>query len=259
MPLLETRKLTLHAGNKLLCAQLDWQCQRGEIWAVLGCNGAGKTRLLHALAGLPHDKQIRCNGDVLLNDNKLLELPRKQIAQQLGLLLQEYHEPFPGTVIDYVLMGRHPHLHAWQWETAQDYERVSSALQLVGLSDFQQRDIQTLSGGEFQRMRIAMLLVQDPQILLLDEPINHLDLQYQHTILSTLTRNIAEANKAIVMTLHDVNLASRYCTHAMLLSASGQITSGPCHRILTEQNLSTLYNHPIKRMTQNDRAVFYPE
>lgn len=239
-----------------MCAQLDWQCQPGEIWAVLGRNGAGKTRLLHALAGLPHDKHIRCNGDVLLNGNKLLELPRKQIAQQLGLLLQEYHEPFPGTVIDYVLMGRHPHLHAWQWETEQDYALVSSALQLVGLSDFQQRDIQTLSGGEFQRMRIAMLLVQDPQILLLDEPINHLDLQYQHAILSTLTKNITESNKAIVMTLHDVNLATRYCTHAMLLHENGRVDFGPIKEIANEKTLSALYQYPIKLIADDGQQLF---
>lgn len=259
MPLLETRQLTLHAGTKRLCQQLDWYCNRGEIWAVLGRNGAGKTRLLHTLAGLPHARQIRCDGTILLHNKQLTDLPRKQIARQLGLLLQDYHDPFPGSVIEYVLMGRHPHLHAWQWESDDDYARASTALHLVGLENFAQRDIQTLSGGEFQRMRIAMLLVQDPQVLLLDEPINHLDLQYQHAILSALTTKITDSERVIIMTLHDVNLAQRYCSHALLLTDDGCVQHGPCSEILTEKSLSELYHYTIKRISQDGRDYFFPE
>jgi len=256
MPILETRKLTLQAGNKVLCKQLDWQCHAGEIWAVLGRNGAGKTRLLHALAGLPHDKQIHCHGDVLLNNKPLPGIQRKHIAQQLGLLLQDYHEPFPGTVMEYAMMGRHPYLHAWQWESAQDYAHVSTALNSVGLDGFHQRNIQTLSGGEFQRMRIAMLLVQDPQILLLDEPVNHLDLQFQHALLSMLTRNIHGSNKAVVMTLHDINLAMRYATHALLIYEDGEIACGGLDDVINEKNLTTLYRCPFRRLTDQQQQIY---
>ena len=256
MSFLQTQQLTLYAGNKLLCAQVDWQCQAGEIWAILGRNGAGKTTLLHTLAGIRSCDEPRCRGHILLQDRELNSWSRKQIAQQLGLLLQDYHDPFPGTVMDYVLMGRHPYLHALQWESEQDYARVSSALQLVGLSDFQQRDIQSLSGGEFQRMRIAMLLVQDPQILLLDEPVNHLDLQFQHAILDALVKTANASAKAMLMTIHDVNLAMRYCTHAMLLHDNGQVESGEINQVINEQALSALYQYPVKLIESLGQSIY---
>lgn len=256
MSLLQTQALTLYAGKKRLCAQLDWSCHAGEIWAILGRNGAGKTTLLHSLAGINSRNDIRRSGCILLQSRELNSWPRKQIAQQLGILLQEYHDPFPGTVMEYVLMGRHPYLHALQWESEQDYERVSNALQRVGLAEFHERGIQTLSGGEFQRMRIAMLLVQDPQILLLDEPVNHLDLQFQHAILSTLINIVKTSSKTVVMTIHDVNLAMRYCTHAILLYDDGRVESGEINQVVNETTLSALYHYPVRLVESTDRKLF---
>lgn len=256
MSLLQTQQLTLYAGNKLLCEQLNWQCAAGEIWAVLGRNGAGKTTLLHSLAGIRTCTAPQCHGEILLQGQSLTSWSRKQIAQRLGLLLQDYHDPFPGIVLDYVLMGRHPYLHALQWETEQDYARVSDALKRVGLEDFAQRDIQTLSGGEFQRMRIAMLLVQDPQILLLDEPVNHLDLQFQHAVLEAMVNTVKASDKTMVMTIHDVNLALRYCTHALLIHDNGRVESGEIEGVISEQSLSALYQYPVKAVTTAGRSLF---
>jgi iron complex transport system ATP-binding protein len=258
MSLLQTQQLTLYAGNKLLCEQLNWQCAPGEIWAVLGRNGAGKTTLLHSLAGIRACTAPTCRGQILLQGQALTSWSRKQIAQRLGLLLQDYHDPFPGTVLDYVLMGRHPYLHALQWETEQDYARVGAALQTVGLADFTQRDIQSLSGGEFQRMRIAMLLVQDPQIMLLDEPVNHLDLQFQHTILDALVKIVNASAKTMVMTIHDVNLALRYCSHALLIHDHGRIESGEIEHVINEQSLSALYQHPVQSIEGSEQKFFIP-
>jgi iron complex transport system ATP-binding protein len=256
MALLQTQQLTLYAGNKLLCEQLNWQCAPGEIWAVLGRNGAGKTTLLHSLAGIRACTAPQCRGTILLQGKSLTSWSRKQIAQQLGLLLQDYHDPFPGTVSDYALMGRHPYLHALQWESEQDYARVSDALKRVGLEDFTQRDIQSLSGGEFQRMRIAMLLVQDPQILLLDEPVNHLDLQFQHAVLEALVATVKASDKTMVMTIHDVNLALRYCTHALLIHDNGRVESGEIGHVITEQSLTQLYQYPVKAISTAGRSLF---
>jgi iron complex transport system ATP-binding protein len=256
MSLLQTQQLTLYAGDKLLCAQLDWQCVAGEIWAVLGRNGAGKTTLLHSLAGIRACTTPQCRGEILLQDRALTSWSRKQIAQRLGLLLQDYHDPFPGTVMDYVLMGRHPYLHALQWETELDFARVSDTLKKVGLEDFAQRNILSLSGGEFQRMRIAMLLVQDPKIMLLDEPVNHLDLQFQHAVLGALVDTVKTSDKTMVMTIHDVNLAMRYCTHALLIHDNGRVESGEIARVITEQSLSELYQYPVTVIKYSGQSIF---
>lgn len=251
-PLLETRHLDITMGDTRVCRELDWACHRHEIWAVLGRNGAGKTSLLHCLAGLVPGQ----HGQIRLLGQDLTHWRRPAIARTLGLLLQDYHEPFPATVLDYVLMGRHPHLKALQWESQEDYDRVQHALKAVGLGEFAARDVQTLSGGEFQRMRIAMLLAQDPQILLLDEPVNHLDLQFQHGILSALINTIPGSGKAVVMTLHDVNLAVRYCTHVLLMHEQGRVEAGAIHDILTAEALSALYQYPVKQLSESGTAYF---
>ncbi len=250
--LLQAQSLHLRAGDKILCNDLDWQAHRGDVWAILGRNGAGKTTLLHTLAGLIVPPQ----GSVQLMGKSISDWPRRAVAKKLGLLLQDYHEPFPGSVFDYVLMGRHPHLHALQWETDEDFSRVNQALEKVGLTDFAARNIQTLSGGEFQRMRIAMLLVQDPQILLLDEPVNHLDMQFQHAILDSLVDATFMHDRAVMMSLHDVNLAARYCTHALLIHDQGRIETGPVEQVLNEQTLSELYQYPVKKYGEHGHTHF---
>ena len=105
-------------------------------------------------------------------------------------------------------------------------------------------------------MRIAMLLVQDPQILLLDEPVNHLDLQFQHAILAALIKTVSASDKTMVMTIHDVNLALRYCTHALLIHEQGQTVSGEIEQVVNEESLSELYQYPVKVIATEGQSLF---
>ena len=240
--LINTSNLSLSAGNKTLCAGLNWQVKAGQVWGLLGLNGAGKTTLLHTLAGI-HTPQ---EGEVMLWEQCVSQWPAKVLAKKRGLLLQHHHDPFPGKVIDYVLMGRHPYLHALQWESDEDFLLAEQTLKTVGLEGMALRDIDSLSGGEYQRMAIAMILLQAPELYLLDEPVNHLDLPFQHLILKLFSDVMRAHSGGIVMSLHDINLAARYCSHVMLIFEQGQIQFGPVNEILTEPNLSQLYHHPIK-------------
>lgn len=253
--MLATQSLAIRIGGNSVCTGLDLQINSGESWCILGRNGAGKTTLLHSLAGLRpvHDGHIEING------TNLDKLPRRHIAQQIGLLLQDHDDAFPATVLETALTGRHPWLQAWQWESARDIEKAQATLSAVGLVGFEQRSTTTLSGGERRRLGIATLLTQNPQLLLLDEPTNHLDMRYQIRILNLLKKILQESNKALIMVLHDLNLAIRFCTHFLLLFEEGESLQGSAEDILTQGNLEALYGHPLETLQGPHGRIWLPK
>ncbi len=188
MSVLALDKVSLRIGTVDVCHALDVTFNPGECWAILGRNGTGKTTLLHTLAGL----RATDNGSILLDGAAIEQLPRRRIAQHVGLLPQDSHDPFPATVLETALLGRHPHLSPWAWESAEDRALARAALAQVGLVDWDARTLATLSGGERRRVALATLLTQDPDILLLDEPTNHLDLHHQVALLDLLARQARE-------------------------------------------------------------------
>ncbi len=250
MSLISCNDLTVKIADTQVCEDLTLSIHAGESWAILGINGCGKTTLLHTLAGL----LLPQSGEINLNAVNLNTLSRRKVAQQLGLLLQHQEDHFPGTVLEAVLIGRHPHLKSWQWETENDEQLVVDTLKLVGLEHFSQRSILTLSGGERQRVALSTLLVQQTKIRLLDEPVNHLDIHHQHDVMKTLTTN--NNNIANVFVLHDVNLAARYCDHALLIYGDGKVLQGTTADVLSEKNLTELYQYPLQEITHNNQRWF---
>ncbi|HEY0634830.1 MAG TPA: ABC transporter ATP-binding protein, partial [Gammaproteobacteria bacterium] len=228
MTLLETRTLDIAIGERILCKGLDWSINTHERWAILGTNGAGKTTLLHTLAGLRKPRR----GEVVLNGTTLTQLTRRAIAQQIGVLPQDSSDPFPATVWETVLMGRHPHLNPWSGESEADIQQARDAMTRCGLTGWEQRAIATLSGGERRRVALATLLAQNPALLLLDEPANHLDLRHQADLFA-LMNELCGNGHAAVMVLHDPNHALRHCTHALLLHGDGRWETGSCEQLLT--------------------------
>jgi iron complex transport system ATP-binding protein len=228
--------------------------ETGQCWCILGRNGSGKTTLLHTLAGLRQPTA----GRVELDGMPLKAQRRRRVAQQLGVLFQTQDDAFPATVLETVLQGRHPHLHTWQWESAADHALARTALSNVGLSGFEDRDIHTLSGGERQRVAIATLLTQQPRLLLLDEPTNHLDLRHQLSVLETLVALSREQNHAIVMVLHDINLAARFADHLLVLLGDGEIRLGEKQEIMQTTLLEALYDHPLVRVATPSGPAWLP-
>lgn len=254
MSLLEAKSLTISIAGIPVCNELNVKIQRGECWGILGSNGAGKTTLLHTFAGLrPTDE-----GQIYFSDKLLSEWPRKLLSQKLGLLLQDSNDIFPSTVLDTVMIGRHPHLKFWEVESQGDFELARKALADVSLEDAQDRQVNTLSGGERRRLAIATLLVQNPELFLLDEPTNHLDMRYQITLLEMLVRRADVRDGALCMVLHDANLATRYCSHIMLMISPDDIVSGGVDEVLTDENLARLYQFPIKAIETNEGRIFLP-
>ncbi|HVP33440.1 MAG TPA: ABC transporter ATP-binding protein [Steroidobacteraceae bacterium] len=248
---LSARRLSVHAGARALVRELSIDFVPGELLAILGRNGSGKTLTLHTLAGLRRPAA----GEVALAGVPLGDLKRRAVALRLGLLPQDLEDAFVTTAIETVLIGRHPHLALWQWETAEDERLARAALAAVDMEDCAARRTDTLSGGEQRRVAVAALLAQQPGIFLLDEPTNHLDPHHQLVVLG-LFRELAHSGRTVITTLHDPTLAARFADRVLLLHGDGRWTLGPVREALTAATLSELYLAPMVELVQDGRRVF---
>lgn len=268
--LIFTHDVSVHIGGHNVCCALKWQVNPGERWAILGKNGVGKSTLLKTLAGLrlPESGELTlCGAHVTISPirpaKSICGMPAFQrdaqriLAKQRGYLTQHHSDPFPSTVMETALIGRHPHLGRWDWESTEDHEITRTALAEVDLAGFAEREVQTLSGGERQRLAIAQLLTQRPQLFLLDEPLTHLDLSHQVAIMELFKRK-TQNNAAMIAVLHDPGFAMRYCEHALLLFGQGEWLAGPAHEIITAENLSRLYGYPLREIGNDNDRWFIP-
>ncbi|HEY9199321.1 MAG TPA: ABC transporter ATP-binding protein [Gammaproteobacteria bacterium] len=250
MTVLSIHDLTVHIGGVEVCRGLTLDFAPGQCWAILGRNGSGKTTLLHTLAGI-HAQQI---GEVRLDGAPMQAQSRRRIAQRLGLLPQDSRDPFPATVLETALLGRHPHSSPWAWETVEDVRLAQQSLHQVGLDGWDERDVATLSGGERRRLALATLFTQAPDILLLDEPTNHLDLHHQIALLNLLAQQAREQHKTVIMVLHDLNLAARFADHCLLLYGDGNVCAGTCDEVLETSVLERLYNQTLRKISDKPPA-----
>lgn len=226
----------------------------GECWALLGPNGIGKTTLLNCLAGL----RAPDSGEIRLAGRDISALPSKLLARHVGMLQQHTVYVFDSSVLQTALTGRHPHLGYWEREGSKDLEIAQQALAAVDLAGFDQRTVTELSGGEARRLAFATLLVQQPDVLLLDEPTNHLDLKHQLEIMRILRTQVDQQSRSALIALHDVNLAARYCTHALMLFGDGEWCAGKAEDMLSETSLEQLYGCRVERVESRHGARFYP-
>ncbi len=251
---LQIHGLHLRRGSRQLCRDLELELCAGDMLAILGENGAGKSSLLLTLAGLLPATQ----GTISLGGQILGTLSRRRIARQLGMLLQDHVDMFPMTVWDAALLGRYAHLAVWQAPGPADRQVTRAALEQLDLLALAHRDVTTLSGGERRRLGLATLLVQDPRIYLLDEPTNHLDLRHQMQCLRLLSTLARERQRAVVFATHDLNLAVQFSNKVLMLYSDGQHRLGDSTALLTEHHLSSLFRHPIHGVPTAQGLVFYP-
>lgn len=253
-PVLQTRALALTMGGRELFRDLNLTVEPGQCLGVLGQNGTGKTSLLHTLINLrPSD-----SGEILILGRELNAWSRRELATRLGILFQSGNDDMPATVMETALLGRHPHLARWRWEDANDIAEVHAALTAMQLDALLERDISTLSGGERQRVAIATLLAQRPQLYLLDEPGNHLDIAFQIRSLEVIRQRVVTEGLGLCMATHDINLAARFCDQILLLSGDGEFLLGATQEILTPENLSRAYGCGIKQVAYEGGSVFFP-
>jgi iron complex transport system ATP-binding protein len=252
---LTTHGLVVAIGGRTIVSGLDMTLAPGERLTILGRNGAGKTTLLHTLAGL----RAPVAGNIALCGVSLAHTSARDVARRRGILLQQQMDAFPATVLETALVGRHPWLDRWAWESHADAALARTALAAVGLTGLEPRDVQTLSGGERQRLAIATLLTQAPPVALLDEPLSHLDLNHQMAVLDLFAARAREESTAVVMVLHDINLACRHADRALLLFDDGSHQLGSVAETFNAATLSRLYGHPLRCVVVDGQHYFIPE
>lgn len=251
---LSTHQLDVRIGAVTVCHALALTVETGSRWAILGVNGVGKSTLLATLAGLRRPDR----GGIRIDGAPLDTLSPRARARRLGLMTQEdsFHISDPETTaLDVALLGRLPHLDWWRGESAHDIDLAHTALEAVGLRNIAARRTSMLSGGERRRLALAALLAQEVPLCLLDEPTSHLDLHQQIAFMDLL---IGWDGRTLVMTLHDVNLAVRYCTHALLLFGDGKWCAGPVQEMLSADVLTRLYRHPVAAVDTGSGIAYLP-
>jgi ABC-type cobalamin/Fe3+-siderophores transport system ATPase subunit len=211
---------------------------RGTVVGLLGPNGSGKTTLLRIIAGVLKPQ----SGRVLINGQPIEQLTRRDLARRVAVVPQETHSTFDFSVMEMVLMGRYPHLGAFELEGASDQAIARDALAATGTAALALRPFGTLSGGEKQRVVIASALAQASDMLLLDEPTAALDLGYQFDITALLRQLNTERDTTMIVSTHDLNLAAALCDRVVLLQQGRVIARGTMEETLTAANIRRLYD-----------------
>jgi iron complex transport system ATP-binding protein len=210
----------------------------GSLTGLLGPNGCGKTTLLKLLSGVLRPDA----GVVAFEGRSLRQIGRRDLARHVAVVPQETHPAFDYTALEMVLMGRHPHLGAFQLEGPDDLAVAREVMTATGTADLAHRPYMTLSGGEKQRVIIASALAQSPEVLLLDEPTASLDVGYQLEVAALLSRLNRERGMTMVLATHDLNLAAALCDTLILVRSGRVLAQGPTRDVLTAPMIGQLYD-----------------
>ncbi|MGQ0732821.1 MAG: ABC transporter ATP-binding protein [Acidobacteriota bacterium] len=243
-------------GSDLVLDQVSATIPGGAIVGLLGPNGSGKTTLLRLMSGTRRPTR----GRVLLDGAPLDGLSRRALARRIAVVPQETHSAFEYSVLEMVLMGRHPHLGLFELEGPDDFAVARQAMVATGTEHLEHRQFNTLSGGEKQRVVIAAALAQASEILLLDEPTASLDLGYQLEVASLVATLNRDRRVTIVVSTHDLNFAASVCQELILLREGRVIAAGATADVLTPEHVAALYDvsADIETHAATQRLVVVP-
>jgi iron complex transport system ATP-binding protein len=226
----------------------------GEFHAVLGPNGSGKTTLVRmALGGLSP-----AAGAAEIDGRAARLWPRAELARVVGVVPQREDNLFPQRVRETVLLGRYPHLSLWGRERAEDHNAVDRALAACDVQHLADRWLWTLSGGEYQRVRIARALAQEPRLLVLDEPGMSLDLKHEMGLFELVLGLVHTQGLGVLMITHDLNLASRFADSLLLLESGRAVAAGAPVDVLTQHTVETVFSWPVAMQTVDGRPQMIP-
>lgn len=236
-PTLSAENLTLGYGSKIICEALDVTIPSGKLTVIVGPNGCGKSTLLKCLCRLLKPKQ----GHVILNGEQIQRIPSKEIAKLLGFLPQSSPTPERVTVAELVARGRYAHQGLFSQWSIEDEHAVKQAMHVTRIEAFADHTVDALSGGQLQRVWIAMLLAQQTPILMLDEPTTYLDISHQLELLELFKKLKQQLGNTVVAVLHDLNQACRYADNLIVLSGGKIVAQGPPNELMTESLVKQVF------------------
>lgn len=250
--MLKVDQVSVHHAGQLILDRISFEVYPGDWYMVLGSNGVGKTTLVKAISG-----GLSYEGHIYYEERDLNQLSAKEKAQHIGVLTQHHPVAYPFTVQEVVELGRYAYRQRFfNTMTSEDRAKVEAALEITGMQDFRHKPILSLSGGELQRAFLAQVLCQDPHILILDEPANHLDLAYQEQIFATIQTWLQSDHRCVLSIVHDLSVARFYGNRGLLLGRQAMIAQGPMSEILSQDNLLKAYQIDVIQLMQNRYAMW---
>ncbi|MBM4763595.1 heme ABC transporter ATP-binding protein [Bacillus sp. B15-48] len=245
---IQVQDVSTSINEKRIISNIHLEARSGEFVGVIGPNGSGKSTLLKNIYRL---NKPDC-GKITLGDEDIYKLSAKKTAQKMAVVSQESQNSFDFSVKEIVLMGRAPHKRMIEIDTEEDLRITEESLNKVGLSNYSDRSITTLSGGEKQRVMVARALAQQAKVLVLDEPTNHLDIHHQLQLMDL----VKTLDITVIAALHDLNIAATYCDRIYVLNRGEIVISGTPEEVLTEATLKEVFRvntnivqHPITGKT----------
>ncbi len=233
--------ITVRYGSSTVVDDLSFRLEEGEWLMLAGPNGAGKSTLIETIAqGTPYTGSIRWDNE------DIRSMKAARLAQWIGVLSQKNNVGYDYTVEEVVGLGRYAYKAGlFSGKDDDGKAQVEKALEMTGLTELRHASMLTLSGGETQRVFLAQVFAQNPQVLILDEPANHLDLKYQQHIFSLISEWLKEPGRAVMSVVHDLSLARRYGTHAVLLDHGKTVSHGLITDVMTPENLKQVYGMDV--------------
>lgn len=237
---IKIKNLNYNINNNKILSNVNMEFKKNKFIGIIGPNGSGKTSILrHLYGGIKLDE-----GEIWLDGRNINSYSDRKLAKKIAVLFQDRDMIFDYKVLDMVVMGRSPHKNLFELENQGDYEISMDKLNRVGLSEYYDRNYNTLSGGEKQRVLLARALAQEPEYLILDEPTNHLDINNQFQIMNKITK----IDMTVIAAIHDLNIALFYCDYIYVIDEGKIVEHGKPKTILKSDLISEVYKVTSKQI-----------
>ncbi len=249
---LQCEDISFAYKKDLVLKNINFSLEKGDLIAILGPNGSGKSTLLKILDKILHPQ----TGDIQLHGENLKDLSIHEVSKKIGYIPQSEYSHFPASVFNTILMGRKPHFR--YAPTHKDMDITSEIISQLGLSNMCNGNGMEMSGGQRQKVLFGRLLAQKTEILLLDEPTANLDLKHQLEILELLHKEANRNHKVVIIAIHDINMALKFCNKFILLS-DGEVIDSGSKEIITEEMIAQIYGVEIKIIKNDEQMYIIPK
>lgn len=251
---IKLNNLTLKYDDETIIENQSITFEKGKINAIIGQNGSGKTTIFKSLC--KHLNPVK--GNITINDLNITKIKNKEFAKTISILFQENIAPNDITVEKLVSYGRFPHLNIFSELSDKDKNIIENSLKITGIENIKHKKLDELSSGQKQMVWISMLLAQETNVILLDEPTTYLDLKNQFQIMNCIKKINEKLNKTIILILHDINLVSLYSDYIFMLKNKKIKYNGKTNEILTKETIKDIFEINVSIYKENNKTLIIP-